>query len=305
MRFAFIKIAKSKNKMTVQLLKENVLSALSLFTKFKLLVQSPQVFFLGIIVLQCIGCSKFSNTTQATIIDPATAKDECSDKPGELSPAQVEEVNVDSQSTTISAQIISGKDLGYIFEGKEKQKLSCNTENELCIWIYNQRNEMLDSVELPENGKYIIQVSVPRGSTTFKLSLAIEDAQAPSFSEQVPSTTSLTNYKEIEERPAADEFIVEYYKKLNDRDYKPTWEKLSFKFQRKLPSYSKYKEWWNSVKEIKIGKVTLIAQSHTTAVVNAELWYVMNNNTVFEDYKSRIYLVWSKERDSWLINKNI
>ena len=44
----------------------------------------------------------------------------------------------------------------------------------------------------------------------------------------------------------------------------------------------------------------LISQNSDRAVVDAQLWYEMNNGRVAEDKKSRISLMWSDEANSWL-----
>ena len=68
-----------------------------------------------------------------------------------------------------------------------------------------------------------------------------------------------------------------------------------------MGGYSDYLQWWNKVRDIRIGNVSLINQSNDTAIVDADLYYVIDADRVFEDSKKRIYLVWSGENNSWLI----
>ncbi|MFM5889552.1 MAG: IMS domain-containing protein, partial [Dolichospermum sp.] len=48
----------------------------------------------------------------------------------------------------------------------------------LCIWIYSPDNEVISGGTLPKSGNYIIQVSAPKGSTTFDLNMSLGVLQA-------------------------------------------------------------------------------------------------------------------------------
>ena len=101
-------------------------------------------------------------------------------------------------------------------------------------------------------------------------------------------------------RPPADDFVRNHYTALNNRQYDQTWSNLSSRFKSISKDFSNYQEWWDSVAEIRIGNVELISQNSDRAVVDAQLWYEMNNGRVAEDKKTRISLMWSDEANSWL-----
>ncbi|MDB9540883.1 hypothetical protein [Anabaenopsis arnoldii] len=117
----------------------------------------------------------------------------------------------------------------------------------------------------------------------------------------VPSNSALVSQSvSSPSRPPADDFVRNHYTALNNRQYDQTWTRLSPQFKGISGDFSKYQEWWDSVAEIRIGNVELISQNSDRAVVDAQLWYEMNNGRVAEDKKTRISLMWSDEANSWL-----
>jgi len=99
-----------------------------------------------------------------------------------------------------------------------------------------------------------------------------------------------------------DEFVREHYSLINKRQYETTWQRLTSAFQKKSGSYSEYRNWWDSVIRIDIGQVKVIEQKNDNAIVNAKLSYVMKRGDVVNDDKSRIYLVWSNNQNTWQID---
>ncbi|MDJ0742164.1 MAG: ARC6/PARC6 family protein [Xenococcaceae cyanobacterium MO_167.B27] len=156
---------------------------------------------------------------------------------------------------------------------------------------------------MPVDGKYTIQVSDPLGSANFDLEIGLDFPQtSPSMNQTISKGNSPQSQqlKSLEKRPPADDFIRQYYRDINNRNYQSSWNKLSPKFQRKASGYFGYQEWWNSVREVRIGDINLINQTHNNAIVHAELVYVMNTGKYFKDPKKRIYLVWDENYSGWL-----
>jgi hypothetical protein len=106
-------------------------------------------------------------------------------------------------------------------------------------------------------------------------------------------------------RPKADNFVRNHYIALKNRQYSQTWNSLSPQFKNLSSSYSQYEEWWNSVREINIGAIQLIEQNSDKAIVDAELTYILESGRIYEDPKSRIYLTWNDDTDSWLFNNKL
>ncbi|BAQ62263.1 hypothetical protein GM3708_2669 [Geminocystis sp. NIES-3708] len=117
-----------------------------------------------------------NNSTQVAEIDPNTG---CLKTPGELSSA--EEINL-QETVAKSGQLTAGKYIGYTFEGKKGQKLNYTTPNDICLWIFQPDTKLLEGVELPIDGKYTIQISLLKGSSTFDLEMSLQDTSIASNS---------------------------------------------------------------------------------------------------------------------------
>ena len=166
-----------------------------------------KIVCLGFLLLGCISCSEVSGNTKEIVDSSAVQEDGCPQEPGKLQAKNVENIDIDGQEINVKDQIKADKYLGYSFEGQAKQKLSYSTENELCIWVYDPTLKPLDGLELPEDGKYTVQVSVPSGSTTFELSLALEDERSP----QIVSSNSST--------PVSDSYSSNSYSSDSSSSY--------------------------------------------------------------------------------------
>lgn len=115
-------------------------------------------------------------SSETATINESQDANECPDRPGNLDSSNVKQINLDNE-TTVSGQLKGGQALGYTFEGKEEQKLSYNTDDEFCMWFLTPDNDPLDDLELPTDGSYIVQISIPRGSRTFEVTMNLEDPQ--------------------------------------------------------------------------------------------------------------------------------
>jgi hypothetical protein len=257
------------------------------------------------------ACSPPTNPTQAEI-------NECPTQPQVvLQTNNVKSISFNNETTTESGIVSRNQSLGYTFDGQLGQKLSYTTEQNICIWIYTPDNQLLTSGNLPTTGKYTIQVSAPQGSTTFDLAMNLENitetpisSYSPTSNAAISQPSSVNLNHSIDNstttstsRTNADDFVRNHYIALNQRQYNQTWNSLSPRFQNVTSGFSEYQKWWNSVKEIKIGNINLINQTRDNAIVDAELWYVMNNGRTVEDSNTRIYLVWSNDSNQWLFER--
>lgn len=236
--------------------------------------------------------------------------EECPEKPEiALISKNVKPISL-SEKTIVESGITSkSKSRGYTFDAQAGQKLNYQANQAICVWLYTPDNQLLTSGVLPKTGKYTIQVSAPKGSTTFDLTMSLETPQlsSPSPVKPRPSNSETSPEEAIDddasERPAADNFVENYYISINNRQYSDTWDKLSPNFKKISGSYSGYQQWWNSVKEIIIGDIQVVNQRSDTAIVEAELWYLMKNGRKIKDSKNRIYLIWSSDSNSWLFER--
>ncbi|BAY99823.1 hypothetical protein NIES37_38060 [Tolypothrix tenuis PCC 7101] len=260
------------------------------------LYQVKKIIFMAII-FQMInsGCSGTSPKSAKNISNP-----QCPDKPESLLDSKnVKQLQLASQTLTETGQAKADQSLGYTFEAKSGQKLNYQTNDDICIWIYAPDNQLITSKDLSQTGKYIMQVSAPKGLRSFELKIGLDVSQALITS----SSQSWQQNIETTDHPDTTNFVRNHYIALNDRQYAETWKHLSPSFKKLSGSYSEYQQWWNSVREIKIGDVKLINQNTDTAIVDAELWYFLNSGKSFKDSNNRIYLIWSNSSNSWLFER--
>jgi len=92
---------------------------------------------------------------------------------GILNQTNVKAIALTSTEINQTGQIQVGQSLGYVFDAKANQKLNFNTKENLCLYVYTPSNQLLNGSELPETGRYTIQVAVPSGMTTFNLAMKL------------------------------------------------------------------------------------------------------------------------------------
>ena len=137
------------------------------------------------------GCQALPNNLQQTqTLQASTGGCPEKSKPALNNP---EEIQLDSQSQIKSGQASADKSVGYTFTAQAGQKLSYRTKDDICVWIYAPDTQLLNSGELPQTGKYTLQVSAPRGSTTFNLEMSLGTLEASQPSVPSPSSAETSD----------------------------------------------------------------------------------------------------------------
>lgn len=139
------------------------------------------------------GCSATSSNPNS---NAGFAGSTCPEKPSStLDSKDVKAISIPTSGTTKeSGQLNGGKSLGYTFEAQSGQKLSYQTKDDICIWIFTQDLTLLSNTDLPKSGKYTIQVAAPKGSTTFNLEMSLGTLQtSTSPVSPVPSSPQTTS----------------------------------------------------------------------------------------------------------------
>jgi hypothetical protein len=122
---------------------------------------------------------------------PQGAVNSCSDKPtGTLDSKNVETVSISNTASTLSGNASAGKDVGYTFNGNTGQKLSYQTQDDICVWVIAPDTEVLSGGSLPKTGLYTLQISVPKGAKTFKLDVSFGDLSTAQASPSAPNSDS-------------------------------------------------------------------------------------------------------------------
>ncbi|MBC1239864.1 ARC6/PARC6 family protein [Nostoc sp. 2RC] len=118
----------------------------------------------------------------------------CPEKPtNTLAEKDVQEVVLDEQTLSKSGQANASKSIGYEFAAKSGQKLSFSTDSDICVWLYAPDNQILKGGDLPQTGKYIMQVSALKGSKTFDMNMTLGVLQASANPTPTPSVTVTPN----------------------------------------------------------------------------------------------------------------
>lgn len=173
-----------------------------------------------------------------TVEQPQKKTKQCSQTPGKLNPSNVEKITLNEQETTVSGQLTAGEALGYSFEGNKNQRLTYNTKDEFCMWIYTPNNDLLQGVKLPKDGLYTVQISIPKGAKTFELSMSLKQPKysksskettrnsvAPIGSNENSVSPSETNQESVNREKAldnlADQIFYKRHPELNGREIKP------------------------------------------------------------------------------------
>jgi len=158
--------------------------------------------FLSLFLLLITACNKQENVTTGNNIQnnnnsPATAEIDpdtgCKKIPGNLTDA--EEINLE-EIVKKSGQLTAGKYRGYTFEGTKGQKFNYSTPNNICLWIVQPNTQLLDGVELPIDGKYTVQITIPQGSSTFELEMSLNNDNLVSNNNEF-KFNSVNNVKSI------------------------------------------------------------------------------------------------------------
>ncbi len=122
--------------------------------------------FLVVLFLGLCSCQSLSDISQ----------EKCPNIPsGSLT--NPEAINIDGKTFQKTGTISSDNDMGFVFQGKQGQKLrySSNDNEKLCIWVYTPDNKIFSGVELPVNGTYAIHLASLEKTTTFEIEMKLSN----------------------------------------------------------------------------------------------------------------------------------
>jgi D-alanyl-D-alanine carboxypeptidase len=159
-------------------------------------------YFLVVLFLSLCSCQSLSDISQInnTTITP-NSKKKCPNIPsGSL--ANPEGINIDGQTVQKTGKISSDNDMGFVFQGKQGQKLSysSNDNDKLCVWVYTPDNKIFSGVELPVNGTYIVHLASLEKTTTFKIEMQLSASQQKAVNLIEPTNSIYQNPEVDRER---------------------------------------------------------------------------------------------------------
>ncbi|MEA5470376.1 hypothetical protein [Spirulina sp. 06S082] len=139
----------------------------------KLLLLALPLFLFGCANLPNINISLGEKESQAT---KNLMKESCPENPSiTLDSKNVELIDLSEEPITKSGIAHKSKGIAYTFDGEKDQKLDYEANKDICIWVYTPENEILSSGTLPITGKYTMQVTAIKASTTFDLKISLQD----------------------------------------------------------------------------------------------------------------------------------
>lgn len=130
-----------------------------------------------VLLLFLASCGEWSSLDSS--IGKAANGQACSDKPGVLIEENVKDISiVKGKPWSTSESLTKGQDIGYVFTAQAGQTLAYDVEGS-CAWLLLARNlASVGDTELPETGRYILQVSTTESSTTIGVQLGLDLSKA-------------------------------------------------------------------------------------------------------------------------------
>ena len=145
-------------------------------------------FIFSLALLTLVGCQGNFNQTQTP---------DCPEQPKKrLSNKEIKDVSLGADLQIVTGLVTSSKDVGYSFTGNSGQKLTLDTYDGICVWVYTPETKLLEGTKLPDDGQYIMQISVPKGVRTFALTMGLDvknnsDSTQPSPEQATRSTEEI------------------------------------------------------------------------------------------------------------------
>ncbi len=281
------------------------------------------IFYL--IPLMICGCNPLNQLSSQSVSNNLDKSNKCLEKPaGSLDRKNVEALPLDNQGVKKSGVATSNNYIGYAFNARSGQKLNYRTKQDICLWIYTPDNQLLNSGSLPTTGSYIIEISAPKGATTFEIEMNLETVQAQVSSSPVASQSSYTSYssptpsslpnrsepdnkinREIN-RPSPANTVQAYYTSISNHQYDIAWNKLSYSLQNNQSihpdGYRSFVEWWTQMKFVEVQELRVLDTNAATASADVQLKYFMKTGKISSDHL-QLFLVWDEVNNRWAIDK--
>lgn len=141
------------------------------------------IIFTFLFLMSCSTNNQNQSSTPSTQTTEKSELRECPQQPRiALKSQNVEELELDETKTTKTGAITKQEMMGYQFNAEAGQKLNYQTDDELCIWVYNPEQQLVDEDELSKNGDYLIQISTIKPSQNFEIEMTLSPVPPPSFS---------------------------------------------------------------------------------------------------------------------------
>ncbi|BAQ62262.1 hypothetical protein GM3708_2668 [Geminocystis sp. NIES-3708] len=120
--------------------------------------------------------------------------DNCSPKNNViLSANKVKLLNLEGEYIKESGQLNQGEVMGFSFNAKAGDIFKYKTDQDLCIHIYTQKNDLVKDVELPMDGLYTLQIYLPKGSQLFEINFSLNEDEK--LAKKKNENDTISNYQ--------------------------------------------------------------------------------------------------------------
>jgi hypothetical protein len=108
--------------------------------------------------------------------------------------------------------------------------------------------------------------------------------------------------------PPPDQMVRDYYTAVGSHLYNLSWPMLSAHFKAGANcctpdgeyDYDGYTQWWDKVERVELGSIKVVEQTDTTAIVSADLAYLLKTGEWVWDSESTIHLILDPNIPAWL-----
>ena len=143
------------------------------------------IFFLTSLLL--ISCNSSAKNQSVQLPNeqnqPMNKPKKCPKQPNiALQSKNVIPLDFNEETITKSGTVSNSQMIGYQFTAETGQTLNYETDNELCIWIYDPNQSLVKPAKLSTSGEYIMQVSTLNSSEPFEITLTLTSPPQPQYS---------------------------------------------------------------------------------------------------------------------------
>ena len=186
--------------------------------------------FLYSALLILTGCKPLliaHNSLPGTNLSNTEKSNDCLSKSKiSLEQRDVKQISLNSRAVTESGHLRPDQQLGYSFEAKTGETFNFHTPDNICVQLYSPSNQLLNESKLPEDGKYIAQVFLPKGSTSFKLEMSLESALSSKPSPRLESLAKRSTSDSVQPVEDDSSNISSPSRSIPEPAYSNTYEKV-------------------------------------------------------------------------------
>ena len=178
------------------------------------------------------GCGQTESPTSSSPQQSMpVSSNQCAEKPkGTLASQDIKPIKLETQPITETGQISSGQLMGYSFDAKTGQRFNFKASDQICVQVYTPSSSLLNGNELPEDGKYIIQISIPQDSISFSMEMGLDSVLSTTPSNNISQSGKLTKDQAIR--------VIRNWMDSKQKVFAPPWDSTAVSQYTTGPLYN-------------------------------------------------------------------